>query len=171
VQDSQASDRCHYWAKLVLIWHTNGTLQFSNQTNRAISIAVDVHWGLAGRWSRVFVGKRYQPEQGRNLLRQIKVVWRTAGSSTSVQGTRYRGADVLPLAQGGWRPTGGPGATAEGAGAGEREIKAVVAELSLDKLALGHRVGEPLSPEQRSSAVSHACERGVSERHGCLLLG
>jgi putative transposase len=104
VQDSQASDRCHYWAKLVLIWHTNGTLQFSNQTNRAISIAVDVHWGLAGRWSRVFVGKRYQPEQGRNLLRQIKVVWRTAGSSTSVQGTRYRGADVLR-----WRKEeGGP---------------------------------------------------------------
>jgi hypothetical protein len=28
-----------------------------------------------------------------------------------------------------------------------------------------------LSPERRRSAVSHACEHGVSERHACHLLG
>jgi hypothetical protein len=36
---------------------------------------------------------------------------------------------------------------------------------------LGYRLAKLLSPERRRSAVSHACERGASERHACLLLG
>lgn len=55
-------------------------------------------------------GKQYQPEQVVNLLRQIEVA--VANGNTTdfgVQGSRDRGADVLPLAQGVWRSAGGPG--------------------------------------------------------------
>ena len=58
-------------------------------------------------------GKKYQPEQVVNLLRQIEVaVANGKTTSTGMQGSRDRGADVLPLAQGVRRSAGGPGEAA-----------------------------------------------------------
>ena len=55
-------------------------------------------------------GKRYQPEQVVNLLRQIEVAsGEREDDGTGVQGSGDRGADLLPLAQGVWRSAGGPG--------------------------------------------------------------
>ena len=70
-------------------------------------------------------GKKHTPEQMVNLLRQIEVA--VANGKTTphgVQGSGDHRADVLPMAQGVWRVAGGPGASAEGTGAGEREAEA-----------------------------------------------
>jgi hypothetical protein len=72
-------------------------------------------------------GRKHTPEQVVNLLRQIEVA--VANGKTTAQGckeaeiteqTYYR----LPLAEGIRWFAGGPGAAAEGTGAGEREAEA-----------------------------------------------
>lgn len=70
-------------------------------------------------------GKKYQPEQVVNLLRQVEVV--VANGKTTALACKEAGdcgADVLPLAQGVRRVAGRPGEAAEGAGAGAGEHKA-----------------------------------------------
>ena len=70
-------------------------------------------------------GKKHTAEQIVNLLRQIEVgSGEREDDAASVQGSRDHGADVLPLAQGVRRVAGGPGAAAEGTGAGERQAEA-----------------------------------------------
>ena len=54
----------------------------------------------------------------------MRVLSRSENVVAGVQGSRDRGADVLPLAQGVWRVEGGPGSTPQGTGAGEREAEA-----------------------------------------------
>ena len=70
-------------------------------------------------------GKKYQPEQVVNLLRQIEVaVANGEDDGPGIEGSRDRGADVLSMAQGVRRAASGPGETAEGVGAGELEAEA-----------------------------------------------
>ncbi len=67
-------------------------------------------------------GKKHSPEQIVSLLRQIEVaVANGRDDGTSEQGSVDHGADLLSLAQGVRRATGGPSAAFEGARAGERE--------------------------------------------------
>jgi hypothetical protein len=75
-------------------------------------------------------GKKYQPEQVVNLLRQIEVAVAN-GKTTSAgsEGSRDRRTDVLPMAQGVRRSAGGPGEAVEGTRAGEREVEASGREL------------------------------------------
>ena len=58
-------------------------------------------------------GKKYQPEQVVNLLRQIEVAVAN-GKTTPLacKEARDRGADLLPMAQGVRRVAGGPGEAA-----------------------------------------------------------
>jgi hypothetical protein len=54
-------------------------------------------------------GKKYQPEQVVNLLRQIEVA--VADGKTTAQACKENGdrrTDLLPMAQGVWWPAGGP---------------------------------------------------------------
>ena len=69
-------------------------------------------------------GKKYQPKQVVNSLRQIEVAIANGKTPALAYGSRDRGADVLPLAQGIGRVTGGPGEAAERVGAGELEAEA-----------------------------------------------
>ena len=103
-------------------------------------------------------GKKHTAEQIVNLLRQVEVaVANGKTTAAGVQGSRDRRADVLPLAQGVRRVAGGPGAAAEGAGAGEREAEAVGSGAEPGEAGVeGHRLGKLLSPERRRCAVSHA---------------
>ena len=69
-------------------------------------------------------GKKYQPEQVVNLLRQIEVA--IANGKTTALACKEAGIveqDVLPLAQGVRRAASGPGEAAEGVGAGELEAE------------------------------------------------
>src|ERR1039457_3204970 len=87
--------------------------------------------------------------------------------------SQHQRTELLPLAQGVWRPEAGAGGTAEGTG--ERELAAaatgdrvVAGEASLE----GRGLGKLLSPERRRCAVEHAHQQyGFSERHACRLLG
>ena len=56
-------------------------------------------------------GKKYQPEQVVNLLRQIEVAVANGKSTEHAS----RDAGILPLAQRVWRLASGPGAPAQGA--------------------------------------------------------
>jgi hypothetical protein len=60
-------------------------------------------------------GKRHQPEQVVNLLRQIEVA--VANGKTTAQACKESEIveHLLPLAEGVWRSAGGPGEAAEGA--------------------------------------------------------
>jgi len=74
-------------------------------------------------------GKRYQPEQVVNLLRQIEAA--IANGKTTAQACEEsgdRGADVFLLAQRVRRAAGGPSEAAEGVGAGELEAEALGSE-------------------------------------------
>ena len=103
-------------------------------------------------------GKKHTAEQIVNLLRQIEVgVANGKTTAAGLQGSRDHGADLLPLAQGVRRVAGGPGAAAEGAGAGEREAEAAGSGAEPGEAGVeGHRLGKLLSPERRRCAVSHA---------------
>lgn len=66
---------------------------------------------------------------------------------------------------------GGPGAAAEGTGAGEREAEAFGVGVEPREIGVeGHRLGKLLSPERRRCAVDHAQEQGMSERRACRLV-
>ena len=107
------------------------------------------------------------------LLRQIEVEIEREKHSTSLQGSRDHGSNVLPLEKRVRRPEAGSSETDEGARAREREAEAfsrgaVVGEADPE----GRGLGKLLSPQRRRRAVEHA--RGkyeVSERHACRLLG
>jgi len=86
-----------------------------------------------------------------------------------MQGRRNRRTDLLPLAERIWRSEGGPGEAAERAGTGERKLKRLVAELSLDKQVLQDIARGNF--KRRRCAVSHARqEHGLTEGHACLLI-
>src|SRR6266576_826677 len=77
-------------------------------------------------------------------------------------------ADVLSLAERVRWLAGGPGAAAEGIGAGEHEAEASGVGAEPGEAGVeGHRLGKLLSPERRRCAVDHAQERGMSERRAC----
>ena len=103
-------------------------------------------------------GKKHTPEQIVSLLRQIEVAVANGKTTPSrLSGRRHHRADVLPLAQGVRRVAGGPGAAAEGAGAGERQAEAAGDGAEPGQAgAEGHRLGKLLSPERRRCAVAHA---------------
>jgi hypothetical protein len=87
-------------------------------------------------------GKKYQPEQVVNLLRQIEVAV-SNGKTTAV----------------------------EGVGTGECEAEATDRKSEPGQACFrGLRAGKLLSPERRRCAVEHACTRhGISERRACDL--
>src|ERR1022692_432005 len=72
--------------------------------------------------------------------------------------SRHQRTELLPLAQGVWRPEAGAGATAEGTGE-----RVVAGEASLE----GRGLGKLLSPERRRCAVEHAHQQWVF-RAACL---
>ena len=69
-------------------------------------------------------GKKYQPEQVVNLAADRSGSSERQDDGTGFEGSRDRGADVLPMAQGVRRSAGGPGEAVEGTGAGELEAEA-----------------------------------------------
>jgi putative transposase len=76
--------------------------------------------------------KRYKPEQIVTMLRQIEVG--IANGKTTPQACKGdHNPDVLPLAERMRRFEDGLGEAIEGPGKGERKLKRLVAELSLDK--------------------------------------
>jgi hypothetical protein len=64
--------------------------------------------------------KRYKAEQILTLLRQVEVVVANGRRLRRPVGSRHQRANLLPLAQGVWRPQAGPSETAQSAGTGER---------------------------------------------------
>ena len=101
-------------------------------------------------------GKKYQPEQVVNLLRQIEVA--VANGKSTEQACRESG--IVEQTYYRWRKEYG-GRQAE-ASCGRAEFGQAGAER--------HRLGKLLSPERRRGAVSHACEHGMSERRACRLV-
>ncbi len=82
-------------------------------------------------------GKKYHPEPVVNLLQQIEVgCYQRQDDGAGIEGSRDRGADVHPSAQGVPRVVGESGEAAERSGEGEREAGAAGSELSLDDLVL-----------------------------------
>src|SRR6266576_4128160 len=81
-------------------------------------------------------------------------------------------ADVLSLAERVRWLAGGPGAAAEGIGAGEHEAEASGVGAEPGEAGVeGHRLGKLLSPERRRCAVSHARQaHGMSERQACRVV-
>ena len=82
-------------------------------------------------------GKKHTPEQIVSLLRQVEVA--VANGKTTPVACREGGITEQTYYR--WRKeygglAGGPGAAAEGTGAGEREAEAAGSELSLEKLVL-----------------------------------
>src|SRR5271170_2380172 len=88
-----------------------------------------------------------------------------------MQGSRDRGADLLPLAQGVRRSASGPGEAAQGVGTGELEAEAVGSEPTAGQPGgEGFRLGKLLSPERRRIAADHAQQKhGMTERRACRL--
>ena len=118
--------------------------------------------------------KKHKPEQIVALLRQIRIrnsQWEE--HTTSLQGSRDHGSDVLPLEERVRRPEARSSETDEGAGAENAKLEtfhrgAVVGETDPK----GRGLGKLLSPERRRCAVEHARGKSVvSERHACRLLG
>ena len=82
-------------------------------------------------------GKKHTAEQIVNLLRQVEVF--VANGKTLLQackGSRDRGADVLPLAQGAWRVEGGQARRLKEMEQENAKLKRLVSGLSREKLVL-----------------------------------
>jgi putative transposase len=105
-------------------------------------------------------GKRYQPEQVVTLLRQIEVA--VANGKTTAQACKE--AEIVEQTYFRWRKEDGGLQVDLAKRLKELEqenakLKRLVAELRPGQAGVeGHRGGRLLSPEQRRSAVSHACE-------------
>ena len=117
-------------------------------------------------------GKKHSAEQVVDLLRQIEVG--VANGKTTAQSCKE--AEITEQTYYRWRKEYGGLQVDQARRLKELEqengkLKRLVANLSLDNLVLKDiSSGKHLSPERRRSAVSHACKRGVSERHACHLL-
>jgi putative transposase len=104
-------------------------------------------------------GKKHTAEQIVNLLRQVEVgvangktLPQVCKEVEIVEQTYYRWRKEL----GGLK--GGPGSTAKGTGAGEREAETVGFGVEPGEAGVeGHRLGKLLSPERRRCANMPAC--------------
>ena len=118
--------------------------------------------------------KKYKPEQIIAVLRQIEV--RMANGKTAPQACKEAGIHTQTyyrLAEGIRRAEGGAGKTAQGTGDGEWAAEAAGGRVIAGEAgAWGCGAWKLLNPERRRYAVEHAREQhGLSERHGCRLLG
>ena len=114
------------------------------------------------------LGKRYQPEQVVNLLRQIEVAVANGKRQRRRARKRKSWSRHIPLAQGVWRSAGRT-TNPEELEQENAKPKRLVAELSRTAVSRTSPREIP-SPERRRSAASHACERGLSER-ACVPIG